>query len=234
MIKKLLLMIAGAWMLLFAVAGALDAYLNWGRKPSDQDARQPYVSLTAKPALPVVLPTFEMRDQSEAIVSNASLAGRVWVGAFVYAQCDSICPTLNRVMGEIASDPQTASIGFITFSTDPTDDVPKLQRYKKQYPTLDATTWHVIRADTRHLPKIAYALNIIRSPDVMTNGYLPVSENLYLIDKTGTVVAVYNGFDAAQVEALKINAARLVRGETPLPSPVGEPVKAPLPQVIRD
>lgn len=234
MVKKLLMMIAGAWLLLFAVAGALDGYFNWGGKPANKDAQTPYVSLTAKPQLPVVLPSFEMRDQSAAVVSNASLAGRVWVGSFVYAQCDSICPTLNRVMGEIASDPQTAAVGFLTFSTDPTDDAAKLQRYKKQYPLLDATTWHVILAETKPLSQIAHTLNIIRSPDVMANGYLPVSENLYLIDKTGTVVAVYNGFDASQVAALKENAARLVRGEPPLPSPVGEPVKAPLPEIIRD
>lgn len=234
MVKKLLLMIAGAWLLLFAVAGALDVYLNWGDKPQESDAQRPYVSLTAKPDLPVVLPAFEMLDESGTPLTNASLRGRVWVGAFVYAQCDAICPTLNRIMGQIASDPQTASIGFLTFSTDPTDDVAKLNRYKKQYPTIDAAEWRVIRADTRHLPQIAYTLNIIRSPDVMANGYLPVSENLYLIDKTATVIAVYNGFDASQVEALKINAARLVRGEPPLPSPVGEPVRAPLPKVIRD
>lgn len=205
--KRLLLLIAGVWLAVFAVAGALDVYLNSGKTRSQ--AQEQYVSLRAKPDLPMIFPDFQMLDQSGQMISRDKLKGQVWVASFVYAQCDSICPTLNRVMSQLAKDPRTASVQFVSFSADPTDDAEKLLRYQKQYLDLPAQRWHVIRADTQNLPRIAHQLKILSNPQVMSQGYYPASENLYLIDPNGVIVGVYNGFDPTQVDLFRSETVRL-------------------------
>lgn len=205
--KRLLFLIAGAWLAVFALVGVLDVYLNWGKTQSR--SQEQYVSLRAKPDLPMMFPDFEMLDQSGRMISRDGLKGHVWVASFVYAQCDSICPTLNRVMIQLAEDSRTSTVRFVSFSADPTDDAAKLLRYQQQYPDLPSARWHVIRADTQNLPRIAYQLKILSNPRVMSQGYYPTSENLYLIDEKGVIVGVYNGFDSAQVDQFRDEAIRL-------------------------
>lgn len=205
--KRLLFLIAGAWLAVFAFVGVLDVYLNWGKTRSR--TQEQYVSLRAKPDLPMVFPDFKMLDQSGRKISRDELKGQVWVASFVYAQCDSICPTLNRVMSQLAQDSRTGLVRFVSFSADPTDDAAKLLRYQQQYPDLPPQRWHVIQADTQNLPRIAYQLKILSDPAVMNQGYYPASENLYLVDPQGVIVGVYNGFDPVEVNLFRNETIRL-------------------------
>ena len=92
-------------------------------------------------APPVIgkVPEFRFTDQTGAAFGSRELSGHVWVGDFIFTQCQAACPGMTaRFVGlqrAIQSRPEfTGSVRLVSFSVDPERDSPeRLRAFAEQY-----------------------------------------------------------------------------------------------------
>lgn len=88
------------------------------------------------------VPAFSLQDQSGAVVTKASLAGKVWVADFMFTSCPDVCPVLAMHMAEVqaryAGDDR---VRLVSFSVDPTTDTPPVLAAYGQRFGADPARW---------------------------------------------------------------------------------------------
>jgi protein SCO1/2 len=93
--------------------------------------------------LPVLaeLPAFTLQDQTGAVVTRETLAGKVWVADFIFTTCPDVCPVLSAHMAEVqAKYSGNDDVRLVSFSVDPATDTPPVlaayaQRFGAAHPT---------------------------------------------------------------------------------------------------
>lgn len=96
------------------------------------------VRRAASPPLPVLgtLADFKLTDQDGRPFGAKDLAGRVWLGGFIFTRCPTICPAITATMGKIQHRSRGIEQAFrlVSFSVDPTWDTPeRLAEYARQH-----------------------------------------------------------------------------------------------------
>src|SRR6478609_5759203 len=64
---------------------------------------------------------FSLLDQNSAALSTDALRGKVWVAAFFFTRCPTICPRITRRMRalQVAAARQVPALALVSFSVDP-------------------------------------------------------------------------------------------------------------------
>jgi protein SCO1/2 len=102
------------------------------------------------------IPAFELQDQYGRDYSSTDLEGRVWVAAFFFTRCATVCPRLMEQMKEIQHSSRFLGHDFhiVGFSVDPDHDTPEvLAEYAKHY-TMSRTGWTLLTGETTELQNI--------------------------------------------------------------------------------
>lgn len=95
-----------------------------------------------RPAAPPVLgnvPEFRFTDQNGDAFGSEELAGKVWVGDFIFTQCAAACPGMTARFASLQSliegRPElAASVRLVSFSVDPERDSPeRLLEFANRY-----------------------------------------------------------------------------------------------------
>lgn len=91
-----------------------------------------------------ILP-FSLTNQSGQVIQLGDLKGKVWVADIIFTRCAGPCPKMTEQMGKLqeafAAD---APLGFISLTTDPDYDTPKvLRRYSERF-NADPERWHFL------------------------------------------------------------------------------------------
>lgn len=112
-----------------------------------------------KEELPVLgrIGLFRLTDQSGKVVSSPALRGKVWVAAFMFTRCPTICPRITRRMQELQSAAKQASanVELVSISVDPEYDTPHvLQSYAREF-DLDTQNWRFLTGDSQLIKKTA-------------------------------------------------------------------------------
>jgi protein SCO1/2 len=92
---------------------------------------------------------FSLVDQDGRKTGSAELRGRVWVGAFMFTRCPTICPRVTRRMRELQlkAREQNLPITLVSFSVDPEHDTPAvLKEYAARY-SADLGSWRFLTGD---------------------------------------------------------------------------------------
>jgi protein SCO1/2 len=81
------------------------------------------------PSLGTVGP-FWLTDQDGRTFTEASLDGKVWVAAFMFTRCPTVCPEMVRRMRSIQEQAKQKGVPLqlVSFSVDPENDTPEVLR----------------------------------------------------------------------------------------------------------
>lgn len=85
-----------------------------------------------EPELPVVasIPDFALVDQRGEAFRARELDGKVWIAAFLFTRCTSVCPMLTSQMVNFQRrlGPDASDTPFVAFTVDPAYDTPEVLR----------------------------------------------------------------------------------------------------------
>jgi protein SCO1/2 len=101
---------------------------------------------------------FDLIDQEGSSFSTELLSGKVWVGNFVFTNCQTMCPMLTRHMKrlqEVVGEEKIPGIHLVSFSVDPLKDTPEvLKQYSLSY-KVDFSNWSFLTGS----PQVIYQLS---------------------------------------------------------------------------
>ncbi len=189
----------------FAVS--LAALLAACQRASGRDA--------ALPELGELTP-FSLRDQNGKPVTRESFQGKVWVAAFMFTRCPSVCPRITRRMKAVQDTARERKlpIQLVSFSVDPEHDTPQvLAKYAAEYGA-DTSSWSFLTGPYAVVAETAekgfkIGLSGKADPEKEDLG-ITHGSHLILVDGSSTIRGYYRTMDDEAVEALLNDAARLV------------------------
>ena len=171
-----------------------------------------------KPAEP--LPTlgqigaFSLVDQNSSAISAETLRGKVWVAAFFFTHCPTICPRITRRMRQL----QVTAAGkppltLVSFSVDPENDTPPvLLAYARRFDA-DLQSWSFLTGDLAVIKRTVvdgFKLALDGKADpTAENGGIIHGSHLVLVDRTLAIRGYYRTDDDDDMQRILADAARL-------------------------
>jgi protein SCO1 len=160
---------------------------------------------------------FWLTNQNGRSFSEQDLNAKVWVAAFMFTRCPSICPEMTRRMRHLQEQAQKRDIplNFVSFSVDPENDTPEvLWRFAAQYGA-DTKTWTFLTGDNAVIRKAAEDGFKIGVEGTLRPGaeHLGITHgtHLVLLDQNRTIRGYYQSSEPAKLEQLLNDADSLAR-----------------------
>jgi protein SCO1/2 len=161
------------------------------------------------------VPQFSLTDQSRRAFTDETLKGRVWVAAFMFTRCPTICPALTRAMRgvQVAAAKQRVPLQLVSVSVDPDNDTPAvLTEYAKKH-AVDLASWTFVTGDSAVIQKTAehgFKIAVSGSADESKEHFgLTHGSHLVLVDQSGAIRGYYRSSDAEMLEQLVADAKSL-------------------------
>jgi len=161
------------------------------------------------------LATFALVDQDGKSVTADSLRGKVWVAAFFFTHCPTICPRITRRMRalQVEAGGHTPPITFVSFSVDPDNDTPPvLLAYARKYDA-DLRNWSFLTGDLAMVKATVvdgFKLALDGKPDPNAeNGGIIHGSHLALVDSSLAIRGYYRTDDDTEMKRLLEDAGRL-------------------------
>jgi len=161
---------------------------------------------------------FSFINQDGDTITNASLAGSIYVANFFFTSCPSICPRMTRNMSYLQAQLSIyPDIRFLSHTVDPYNDTPeKLNNYidlmRKKNVSIDLSNWDFLTGDKDKLHQAAVNYLGHARKDSKEPGGFSHSGHFVLIDKQGRIrsgidengnaVGVYDGDKESKMKDL--------------------------------
>jgi protein SCO1 len=158
---------------------------------------------------------FWLTDQEGRTFSEASLDGKVWVAAFMFTRCPTVCPEMVRRMRGIQAQAKERGVPLelVSFSVDPENDTPEVLRAYMQAQALDTSNWRFLTGDSaviRSTAERGFKIGVEGTPKAGAEHFgITHGTHLVLLDKKRTIRGYYQSSDPERVTALLDDAARL-------------------------
>ena len=162
---------------------------------------------------------FWLTDQQGRTFSEQSLDGEVWVAAFMFTRCPTICPELIRRMQHVQqrAKAQGVPLGFLSFSVDPENDTPEVLRRYIAKQGVEDHNWSFLTGDSaviRATAEKGFKIGVEGTPRAGAEHYgITHGTHLVLLDKQRTIRGYYQSSEPARIEQLLADAARLAKGD---------------------
>lgn len=199
-----------AWPLALALAAAAPPIGALGCQRRDASAAE------ALPPLGVVGP-FWLTDQDGRTFTEASLDGKVWVAAFMFTRCPTVCPEMVRRMRGIQEQAKQRGVPLelVSFSVDPENDTPPVLRAFATAQGLDTSNWRFLTGDSaviRATAERGFKIGVDGTPRAGAEHFgITHGTHLVLLDTHRTIRGYYQSTDGERVAALLADAERLAR-----------------------
>jgi protein SCO1 len=178
--------------------------------------------LTAPPPIADLGP-WQLVDQGGAAYGSEQLAGKVWIAAFFFSRCPTVCPVemdkLKRMHKAVAD--LDDAVHFVAFTVDPGYDTPAvLQAYATKLGA-DPARWTFLTGPQASLEALLVKKMLVpigpapaatASPQELID--IAHSTRFALVDQKGRLRALWPTEDEQQLGNM-INAARLLVREGP-------------------
>jgi len=163
------------------------------------------------------VPAFGFLNQDGKRVETSVLRGSVWVAAFMFTRCPTICPRITRRMRalqEQASKDQV-KLALVSFSVDPDNDTPEvLREYARRFGA-DTRNWAFVTGEFKSMEKVAvdgFKLALEGRADAGAENFgILHGSHLVLVDRELQIRGYYRTDDDEAMAALLKDAARLAR-----------------------
>jgi protein SCO1/2 len=172
-----------------------------------------------EPELPTLgrVPAFSFVNQDGVQVETTKLRGSVWVAAFMFTRCPTICPRITRRMRALQerAAKQAVPLRLLSFSVDPDNDTPNvLQQYARRFGA-DTSTWSFVTGDFTAMQKVSvdgFKLALDGRADAGAENFgILHGSHLVLVDRELGIRGYYRTEDDEAMAALLVDAARLAR-----------------------
>jgi len=158
---------------------------------------------------------FSLLDQNARAVSAETLRGKVWVAAFFFTRCPTICPRITRRMKalQVAAAHKSQALALVSFSVDPENDTPPVLLAYAQRFEADAQTWSFLTGDLQLIKRTVvdgFKLALDGKADSSAeNGGIIHGSHLVLVDRTLAIRGYYRSDDDDEMRRILDDAARL-------------------------
>jgi protein SCO1/2 len=157
------------------------------------------------------VPAFELKDENEQTVTQASLLGKPWVAAFIFTNCQGACPAMSGHMAALQKKIDNKDVKLVSFTLDPARDTPAvLKAYAKKFDA-DPARWFFLRGSYEQMQTLARDMKIATADPLPGSDQILHSSKFLLIDKTNTIRGIYDGTSAATLDTLAKDAETLAR-----------------------
>jgi protein SCO1/2 len=154
-------------------------------------------------------------------VTNATLAGRIYLANFFFTACPGICPRMNehlrQVLAHFAGHPDVLAVSHSVLPA--RDSVPALRAYAQAH-HIDSRRWHLVTGPKAAIYAAAQQQYFADQPPL---GSSPANlarflhtEHILLVDRTGHLRGLYNGTLAVDVGRMEEDITLLLQ-EQPTP-----------------
>lgn len=154
------------------------------------------------PDLDYPVGAFAFTERSGQPITDADLKGKVWVAGFVFTRCADPCPRVMATMAQLQRElPQSDDLRLVTFTIDPEYDTPPVLRKYAENFNADPNRWLFITGpekDVHSLLLNRFKQAVEKNPD----GKASIGEKYFhssrlaVVDKKGTVRAVFDGVES--------------------------------------
>jgi protein SCO1/2 len=137
---------------------------------------------------------FTLTDQTSRAFKFQSLRGKVAIVAFAYTTCPDVCPLITAAMRQtqegLTKDERTSTY-FVTITTDPEIDTPKVMASYAQRYGVDLSNWAFLTGDEAALKKIwkNFGVGVQRK----ARGLIDHTTLTAVVDRSGTIRIAYIG-----------------------------------------
>ena len=160
---------------------------------------------------------FSFTDQNGARFGSSELKGKVWVAAFFFTRCPTVCPKITARMKALGAEAKAKQIGLhlVSISVDPENDTPEVLKAYAGKNGLDLAYWSLLTGDYEAIKKTTlegFKIGLEGKADASAPdlGILHGS-HLVLVDKSGMIRGYYRTSDDGEMKKLVEDAASLAR-----------------------
>ena len=160
---------------------------------------------------------FSFTDQNGARFGSQDLQGQVWVAAFFFTRCPTVCPRITARMkaaGEEAKQ-QKIALRLVSISVDPENDTPDVLKAYATKNGLDLARWSLLTGDYEAIKGTTlegFKIGLEGKADANAPDFgILHGSHLVLVDKAGMIRGYYKSSDDAEMKKLLEDAAALGR-----------------------
>lgn len=175
------------------------------------------------PRLPALYPSHEVRhfkfiDQRGRIITEDSVAGKVFIANFFFTSCKDVCVSMNRNVKKIYDAlHQYPDFIILSHTVNPsTDSVPVLAKYAKQW-NADPNQWLFLTGPKKELFKMARFTYMLTTFDRKNSGTDADSSDfvhtqmLALVGRRGRIRGIFNSLKSSDIKKCIQDAKILLR-----------------------
>ncbi len=159
---------------------------------------------------------FELRERSDKKVTDADLADRVWISAFIFTRCPLSCPRISGVMKGLQTKLAGLNVKLVSLTVDPDNDTPAVLSAYADHFGADPDRWWFLtgpKGDVLTLIRDRFKLGVEVNTDApsVSEGRAEAfshSERLALVDH-GRVVGIYAATEPREINDLVARARQL-------------------------
>jgi len=168
---------------------------------------------------------YRLTERSGNVVTEADLAGNVWVAAFIFTRCPISCPKISAVMKGLQGPLGDAGVKLVSISVDSDYDTPAvLARYANGLGA-DPSRWWFLTGQQDEIVDLIlhrFHLPLARGGEVPSDAASKVeavqhSPRLVLVDRGNKVDGFYDSDDAQAIAKLVKKAQRQASWARKLP-----------------
>lgn len=160
------------------------------------------------------IPAFHLINQEGDTITEASLAGKIYVSDFFFTTCPGICPKMTSNMSllqEAFLDDD--DVMLLSHSVTPEIDNVTMLRNYAEAKDIKAGKWHLLTGDRKtiyDLGRKSYFVEEDQGLDKTVDEFLH-TENFVLIDHNRHIRGIYNGLNKTSVNQLIADIRTLKR-----------------------
>lgn len=168
-------------------------------------------------------PTFELINQDNKTISDATYKGKVYVVEFFFTSCPTICPKMNQNMLRIEKQfLHHPNFGIAAISIDPETDTPSVLKKYAKLLGVTSTNWNFLTGNKTTIYDLANKkFNVYVGQNNNVNGGFEHSGLMALIDKNGNIrcrkdaygnpIMYYDGLDKNGIKAIQEDITSLLK-----------------------
>jgi len=160
------------------------------------------------------LGSFRLTEKSGREITQADLAGDVWVAAFIFTRCPASCPRISAVMKGLQGPLADAGVRLVSLSVDPEYDTPAVLTAYAKALGADPDRWWFLtgrESEIHDLILDRFHITVKKNDKTVADPSIEAvthSNRLVLVDRGNMVVGVFDSDEPEAVRDLLSKAKR--------------------------
>jgi len=160
---------------------------------------------------------FSLTDQNGKRFGSTELSGKVWIAAFFFTRCPTVCPKITARMKSLqqAAKQKGLPLWLVSFSVDPENDTPSVLSDYAAKNELDTASWALLTGDYEAIKKTSlegFKVALEGKADAAAPDFgILHGSHLILVDAQGRIRGYYRTSDDGEMKKLLDDASSITR-----------------------